>query len=328
MEIRQRDNVLVATPHLSASDEDRQNARLRELVDKLLADHDVADSVLWYYTPMATAFTDHLSAAAIVYDCMDELSAFKGASPQLKSREADLMRRASLVLTGGQSLYEAKRAHHHNIHAFPSSVDVDHFAKARRIVTDPLDQAPIPRPRLGFFGVIDERMDLNLLRSLADARPHWHIVMIGPTVKIDAASLPARHNIHYLGAKTYDELPSYIGGWDVALLPFARNEATQFISPTKTPEYLAAGRPIVSTSIRDVVRPYGHEQLARIADEPRAFVAACEAALAEDAADRITRGDAFLRQMSWDGTWNRIQRLVDAVSTPPDAAGESVAAAM
>jgi UDP-galactopyranose mutase len=215
---------------------------------------------------------------------MDELAAFRGAPPVLKEREADLLARASLVLTGGQSLYEAKRHLHSNMHPFPSSVDVAHFSQARRITAD---QASIPHPRLGFFGVIDERLDIALVDAVASARNDWHLVMISPVVKIDPALLPARPNIHYLGAKPYEELPQYLAGWDVALLPFARNDSTRFISPTKTPEYLAAGKPVVSTSIRDVVRPYGQQGLVRVADEAPAFVRACMAAMTEDAAGRI-----------------------------------------
>jgi UDP-galactopyranose mutase len=313
--------VTVAVPRLARSlDSEQAIAAQRALVDELLRNEGITDYVLWYYTPMALAFTDHLAARTIIYDCMDELSAFKGASALLKDREAELMRRASLVLTGGQSLYEAKRHQHHNIHPFPSSVDVQHFAQARHITADPADQAGIPHPRLGYFGVIDERMDLALLDGIAASRPDWHLVMLGPVVKIDPATLPQRDNIHYLGSKQYAELPRYIAGWDVALMPFARNEATRFISPTKTPEYMAAGKPVVSTSIRDVVRPYGQQGLVRIADDVSAFVAACSAAMSEDPVHRMTQADAFLRQTSWDGTWSRIRLLVDAVtcSVPAD----------
>ena len=306
--------VNVIVPHLpegmSAVDaSDAQRALLEQWIE---AEH-ISEYVLWYYTPMALSFTDRLSPVAVVYDCMDELSAFKGAPPIIKAREAELMRRATLVLTGGQSLFEAKRHQHANIHPFPSSVDVAHFAQARRITTEPQDQRSIPHPRLGFFGVIDERMDIALLDGVAAARPDWHLIMLGPVVKIDATSLPQRSNIHYLGSKRYEDLPQYVAGWDVALLPFARNEATRFISPTKTPEYLAAGKPVVSTTIRDVVRPYGKQGLARIADDVPAFVQACAAAMAEDAVERITQGDAFLRQTSWDGTWTRIRSLLDEV---------------
>jgi UDP-galactopyranose mutase len=191
-------------------------------------------------------------------------------------------------------------------------VDVEHFGRARRLRDDPSDQAGIPHPRLGFFGVIDERLNLELLDAVAAARPDWQFVILGPVVKINSASLPARPNIHYLGPKSYDELPRYVGGWDVALLPFALNAATRFISPTKTPEYMAAGLPVVSTSIRDVVRPYGQQGLVRIADDAASFVRACAAAMAEDPSERTRRADAFLRQTSWDGTWRRIRVLMEA----------------
>jgi UDP-galactopyranose mutase len=289
---------------------------MRALVDQLLEESDVGHFLLWYYTPMALAFTDHLTPVTTVYDCMDELSAFKDAPARLKELESDLMRRASLVFTGGQSLYEAKRHQHPNMHAFPSSVDVDHFARARRITAEPPDQAHIPHPRLGFFGVIDERLDIALLDGVAMARPDWHLILVGPVVKIDPSTLPQRPNLHYLGSRKYDELPTYIAGWDVALLPFARNEATRFISPTKTPEYMAAGKAVVSTSIRDVVRPYGRERLVRIADNVPDFVRACAAAMVEAPEPRNRRADAFLRQTSWDGTWSRMRVLVDAAASP------------
>jgi UDP-galactopyranose mutase len=196
------------------------------------------------------------------------------------------------------------------VHLFPSGVDAAHYARAREQCEAPADQAPIPSPRLGYFGVIDERIDLDLLLGLAEARPQWQIVMLGPVVKIDPASLPARPNIHYLGAKSYEELPNYLAGWDVALLPFARNESTRFISPTKTPEYLAGGRPVVSTPIRDVIRPYGERGLVRIADTIDTFVDAVEASLAEDAARRQRNVDAFLADVSWDQTWRRMRALL------------------
>ena len=303
--------VNVVVPQLPAGlTSAARTAILRGLLDDFIETANIREYLLWYYTPMALEYTDHLTPSAIVYDCMDELSGFKGAPAALKDREADLLRRSSLVLTGGRSLYEAKRHRHQNIHLFASSVDVAHFGKARRSIDEPADQAAIPHPRLGFFGVIDERLDIGLLDGVAAARPDWHLIMLGPVVKIDAACLPQRRNIHYLGAKQYEALPAYVATWDVALLPFARNAATQFISPTKTPEYLAAGKPVVSTSIRDVVRPYGERGLARIADDVDGFVRACSAAMVEDASARITQADAFLRQTSWDGTWSRIRALV------------------
>ena len=307
--------VIVAVPHLPPNAQPDAVAVQRGLIDQLISRERIESYVLWYYTPMALAFTDHLQPQAVVFDCMDELSAFANAPAALKEYEEELLRRAAVVFTGGQSLYEAKKDKHANVHAFPSSVDVKHFAQARHIVADPADQEAIPRPRLGFFGVIDERMDIDLVRGIAAARPEWHIVLVGPVVKIDPAILPRRSNIHYLGAKSYGQLPHYIAGWDVALLPFARNESTKFISPTKTPEYMAAGKPVVSTSIRDVVRPYGQLGLVRIADRVDDFVRACEAAMDEEATARLRDADAFLRQTSWDGTWAQMRRLIDMAIT-------------
>jgi glycosyltransferase involved in cell wall biosynthesis len=309
------DNLYVVRPLLPKGISEAEAERAQQIIiNELIAQKEVKDYLLWYYTPMALAFTRHLKPLATVYDCMDELSAFRGAPPALVKREADLLKRADVVFTGGLSLYEAKRDQHHNIHPFPSSIDAAHFAQARFIDDQSSDQAAIPRPRLGFFGVIDERMDTELLDAIAAVRPDWHIVMIGPVVKIDPADLPNRPNIHYLGGKEYQELPSYLAGWDVALMPFALNESTRFISPTKTPEYLAAGKPVVSTSIRDVVRQYGEVGLVRIADQPEAFVAAIEAALREDAgkADWLIRVDEMLARTSWDWTWTRMSKLIDA----------------
>lgn len=306
--------LLVVVPLLPASFSPAQVlAAQRALLSQLIATERIERYVLWYYTPSALRFSDHLTPDAMVYDCMDELSAFKNADPALPHLERTLMRRADIVFTGGQSLYEAKKHLHHNIHAMPSSVDVEHFALARRCEDHPADQRDLPRPRLGFFGVLDERLDVPLLAGLADARPDWQFVMIGPVVKIDPADLPRRPNVHYLGPKSYAELPRYIAGWDVAMLLFARNDATRYISPTKTPEYLAAGKPVVSTSIRDVVSPYGERELVRIADTRADFVRACEAALAERPEPRRARADAFLRNTSWDRTWSKSALLLKAV---------------
>lgn len=320
--------VFIVVPHLPAGEiaDVTRDAVLQGLIDSLFEKYAINRYVLWYYTPMAMAFTRHLEPLAIVYDCMDELSAFKNAPPALREREAELFKRADLVFTGGQSLYEAKRHQHPRVYAFPSSIDAKHFAQARQITEDPADQASLARPRLGFFGVIDERFDIELLKGIAEARPEWQLVMIGPIVKIDPADLPRGENIHYLGGKSYQELPAYLAGWDVALLLFARNESTRYISPTKTPEYLAAGKPVVSTSIRDVVRPYGQQKMVHIADSVEEFVNAIEAAMNEDEKERLLKVDAFLAQTSWDMTWGRMNELItDAVEARrvPVAAGQS-----
>jgi len=336
LEVSARDrNLSVCVPQLPAGlSAPEAEAVQRQLLDRLLGEQRLHHYAAWYYSPMPLGFTRHLRPAATVYDCMDELSAFAGASPLLRERERELFERADLVFTGGQSLWQVKRAHHPSVHAFPSSIDAAHFGRARATPatsatsepggsTDatrpgPADQADIPRPRLGYFGVIDERMDLALLAGVADARPDWQIVMIGPVVKIDPASLPRRANIHYLGARAYQDLPAYIAGWDVALMPFARNASTRFISPTKTPEYLAAGKPVVSTSIHDVVQPYGALGLVAIADGVDEFVAAIAGELARGDRDRwLAEVDAFLAGDSWDETWERMQRLIAGVVRGP-----------
>jgi UDP-galactopyranose mutase len=330
LDTSKRDGELyIAVPHLPQDCDDvTVTAMLRELTDDLLLQEHIKDYVLWYYTPMALAFTRHLQPLAVVYDCMDELSAFKGAPPAMQEREAELFGLADLVFTGGQSLYEVKCRQHSNVHAFPSSVEVAHFAQARTIHTEPEDQRQIPQPRLGFFGVIDERMNLGLLSHLADMRPDWHLVMIGPVVKINPEDLPQQKNIHYLGGKSYTELPGYLAGWDVAMMPFALNESTRFISPTKTPEYLAAGKPVISTSIRDVIRPYGELGLVRIADTAEQFVKAAEAAMAEDAKDRIPQADAFLSRLSWDRTWGQMNLKIEDAIAAKGNVGQKLQAAI
>ncbi len=308
------ENLSILVPHLpSGLRESEGHILQRQLLDGFLAKRAISEFTLWYYTPMAIDFTKHLSARAVVYDCMDELSAFRGASPHLRSAEAELLRTADLMFTGGQSLYEAKKDKHNNVHALPSSIDVEHFCKARTMQEDPDDQRFLQRPRIGYAGVIDERLDVELLAKVAELRPEWHWVMLGPVVKIAEADLPRAANIHYLGKKTYQQLPAYLSGWDVGMLPFARNEATRYISPTKTPEYLAAGLPVISTSIRDVVRPYGERSLVTIADNASAFIIGCEELLkAKNDEQRLRRTDAFLAQNSWDLTWSRMRVLLQA----------------
>lgn len=311
--VQAQPTLWVVTPQLpDGLDLSQAESIQRQLLNGLIADREIRDYVLWYYTPMALGFTWHLRPRGIVYDCMDELSAFKNAPPQLHEREAELMKKASLVFTGGVSLYEAKRDQHPHVYALPSSVDVAHFAQARHAPPEPPDQAALPQPRLGFFGVIDERMNLELLAGIAEARPDWQLVLVGPTAKVNPADLPRRANIHYLGKKSYEELPAYLAGWDVALLPFARNEATQFISPTKTPEYLAGGKPVVSTSIRDVVRPYGELGLVQIADTVPEFVNAIAAALDGQAhgLNWLAQVDQYLAKLSWERTWARMDQLI------------------
>ncbi|MEH3087150.1 MAG: glycosyltransferase family 1 protein [Xylophilus ampelinus] len=295
---------------------------LRQMLRGIRAAHAPRGCLAWFYTPMALPLADALRPAAIVYDCMDELAAFRGAPPQLAQHEAALLRRADLVLTGGRSLHEAKRGRHANVHCFPSSVDAAHFGRARG---DHPSQSGLPRPRLGYYGVIDERLDLGLLASLADARPDWQVVMVGPVAKIDPAGLPRRANLHWMGPRDYAELPAHLAGWDVCLMPFALNESTRFISPTKTLEYLAAGRPVVSTRIRDVAEAYSG--VVAIADDAAEFVGACARILGWSEAERSAhrrRAWAVLDGNSWDATAARVAELLALLEpgVPADAAAD------
>jgi UDP-galactopyranose mutase len=318
--------VHVVTPHLPVSPRQRADEALqRELIERYAARERISGPLFWFYTPMAIDLGARLAPTLVVYDCMDELTGFLGAPPALARREQEMFARADIVFTGGQSLYEAKRGRHPNVHAFPSSVDADHFRAARWSGPAARDARHPRRPRVGFFGVIDERMDVALLDAVANARPDIDFVLVGPVVKIDPATLPVRPNLIYDGPRAYADLPACIAEWDVAMMPFARNDATRFISPTKTLEYMAAGKPIVSTAICDVVHPYGDEGLVRIADDAPAFVAAIDGALAEDEGKRLRAFDVFLAGTSWDRTWQRMRALIEAGIFARRGDGESEA---
>ncbi|MDQ3392839.1 MAG: UDP-galactopyranose mutase [Bacteroidota bacterium] len=306
------EGVNVVVPHLrNLPNEEEVHAALRNLVNDLMAGKAIQNFLLWYLTPMALSFTDHLRPLMTIYDCMDELSHFKGAPVNLLQNEERLFKMADLVFTGGQSLYEYKKNKHANIHPFPSSIDKEHFSSGL-FKTDPEDQKDIPHPRLGFFGVIDERLDIELLDGVAEACPDWNIVMIGPTVKIDPSTLPRKANIYYLGPKDYKVLPQYLAHWDVAMLPFARNESTRFISPTKTPEYLCAAKPVISTSIMDVIRPYGENGLVHIADNVKTFKDALSKALVQKNNKKwLQKVEDFLVTNSWDSTWSRMRTIIN-----------------
>jgi glycosyltransferase involved in cell wall biosynthesis len=316
LQVREADNapnVRIVVPHLpQGMPEDAREAALMRLLEAHVASL-TGPLVTWYYTPMMLPFSRELDASVTVYDAMDELSKFRFAPAKLLDLEAELLEKADIVLTGGSSLYEAKKDRHDNVHCFPSSVDRAHFCKARARGFDPADQEDLPRPRLGFYGVIDERFDTDLLDKAAEMRPDWSFVMVGPVVKISEEDLPKRANIHYLGSKTYDQLPAYLSGWDVALMPFAMNESTQFISPTKTPEYLAGGKPVVSTPIKDVVRHYGQLEGVGIAADAETFVSECERALElsrNPESGWLAEADLMLSASSWNTTQARMAGLI------------------
>jgi glycosyltransferase involved in cell wall biosynthesis len=307
-----RDNIWIVTPHLSERyTPDEIVFHQRILLSSLYNEYEIKNYIHWFYTPMALAISNHLQPEIIIYDCMDELSNFKYAPLELKLKEKELFRIADLVFTGGYNLYEAKKNDHHNIYPFPSSIDKDHFLQARTLTKEPEEQADISRPIFGFYGVIDERFDVEIIREVASLKSEWEFVIIGPVIKIDPAILPQLNNIHYLGARKYEQLPSYLSGWDVAMIPFLLNDSTKYISPTKTPEYLAAGVPVISSSIVDVVTPYAINNLVHIADNAEDFIKAGEKELAiTDKNDWMNRVDLFLKENSWDQTWSQMMHHV------------------
>ena len=304
--------LTVITPRLPAGLSENASLNIqKQLFDEFMAQRAFNDYGFWYYTPMALEFTRDYTPQLTVFDCMDELSAFKFAPESIKQLEKELLKKADIVFTGGHSLYEAKKNQHQNIYAFPSSIDKQHFVKTRELKTAMDQTAHQGHFKLGFYGVIDERFDIELIGGIAAARPDWEIILIGPVVKIDPATLPQQANIRYLGPKTYAKLPELMAEWDLALIPFLLNESTRFISPTKTPEYLAAGLPVVSTPIRDVINPYGKFGLVSIAHNAPEFIDCAEKEL--NRTDRkawLQKVDFFLAHNSWDETCTRMSDLL------------------
>lgn len=283
--------------------------------------------LLWFYDPMAVvAFAGHLDECAIVYDCMDELSQFRGAPPELVERERQLLARADVVFCGGQKMRQKRLPLNANTHFFGTGVDCEHFGTA---LSDDLLLAPEiaalgGAPVLGYFGVIDERIDYELLATLADARRDWHIVMVGPTAKVNAADFPRRPNLHWIGPRKYAELPALTKGFSVALMPFALNAATEYINPTKALEYMAAGRPIVSTDLDEVRMNFG--SIARIARSHKEFVRLCEREVAKPSRAAIARGLKLARQNTWEAIVAQMERHIADVLTPPQPSPAPAAA--
>lgn len=288
----------------------------RRLVQSVLAGPlglNFVDPVQWFYDPMAvTAFAGHLDEQAIVYDCMDQLSQFRGAPPELVRRERELLAVADVVFAGGPKIATAKRSYNSNCYSFGCGVDIRHFGKARRASTAlPKDVAHLTGPILGYFGVVDERIDYDLLATLADYDPEWNVVIVGPWTKVERDQFPARPNLHWLGGRAYALLPAYVRAFDVCLMPFAINAATEFINPTKALEYMATGRPIVSTAVADVVLQFG--DVIHLAASPEEFVEHCGRALRRTDTPRIRRGLRLARQNSWESIVEQLEKHVDDV---------------
>jgi UDP-galactopyranose mutase len=311
----QSENVFVFRPRMQAQYPfyvDGQLDTIRGLTRQLLERARIQQYVGWLYTPMALPVIESCSPITRVFDCMDDLSAFRFAPPDLIARERATMRWAEVVFTGGRSLYEARRHSHDNVHCFPSSVDAAHFGAARAATTpEPEIQRALPRPRLGYFGVIDERMDYAMLSALAESHQEWQIVMVGPFAKVNPTEVPHAPNLHYFGQQSYADLPGFLKGWDVALIPFAQSDATRCLSPTKVLEYMAADLPVVATPLPDLL-PYRSAIL--LAETPDTFVAACEQALRAPAARRrawAAEMRATVAATSWEKTVQEMEALID-----------------
>lgn len=262
----------------------------------------------WFYSAAFVSVLNTFDFETVVYDCMDELTLFKGASPELLAQENHLLSAADIVYTGGKSLYESKKEKHHHVFCFPSSVDVAHFSNAETdFVLKPADLMDIPSPIVGYYGVIDERIDLELLSETARRTPDASFVMIGPICKIEEKDLPRAENIHYLGMKSYDELPQYLHFFDIAMMPFALNDSTKFISPTKTLEYMAAMKPIISTKIKDVVRDYS--DCVSLIDNADDFCKAIE----QPMIDFQPTYREILENTSWDRTTDKMRTIINKV---------------
>ncbi len=284
------------------------------------------DPIQWFYDPMAvTAFAGHMDEQAIVFDCMDQLSQFRHAPKELVRRERELLAIADVVFAGGPKIGKDKIKYNANTHSYGCGVDVAHFGKARLKRTQvPADIADLPGPVFGFFGVVDERMDYDLVAKIADSQPGGSVVIIGPMTKVDPASLPQRPNLHWLGGRDYQMLPAYVRGFDVCLMPFAMNEHTEFINPTKALEYMATGRPIVSSAVEDVVLQFSDVvKIARSHDE---FIAMCAQAVESPDAAAIKRGLALAKQNSWESIVACMKaNIADALTAKLPAAASGAA---
>ncbi|WP_407305650.1 glycosyltransferase [Acinetobacter sp.] len=317
-------NIKVIVPHLHEEGwgfTDPQMAAMGPMVKAWVDEScDVSDGYgIWFYTPSALPLKDYFTPEFTIFDVMDELSLFAGAPIHLKKREAELLRTADVVTAGGPSLARAKQGVRPDTLSLPSCVDAAHYSPRRacgaEVLTHDGDalQAHISGPRIGFFGVIDERLDIDLVAAVADSNPRWQVVMVGPVVKIDPASLPKRPNIHYLGGQSYQILPQLVQGWDVCMMPFAINDATKFISPTKTLEYMAAEKPIVSTAVHDVIELYG--DVVEIGYDHSEFIGNIEKLLHEEptqAAQRIITGTEIVARCTWDATAEKIHDAIEA----------------
>jgi UDP-galactopyranose mutase len=303
--------VKIYIPHLPIGlPKNKIDETIKFLLDELIAKENIINFISWYYNPMALAYSQHLKAKCIIYDCIKEVSLIKNPDAELMKLESDLLKNADLVFTDGITLYEQKKNKSSNIYTIISSIDREHFAKCTS-TPDPIDQAGIPHPRLGYYGVINNQLDLDLLSSIADNLCEWQFIILATEDIFEMENSPKQSNVHFLGKKQYKDLPCYLSGWDVVMLPFAKNETTKFLSPTITSESLAAGKPIVSTSIKCVVHPFGEQGLVYLADNSESFAENAKIAyISKENLDWKMKADHFLNENSWENTWKKMNDLI------------------
>lgn len=303
----------VLTPHLPSSSLADPYPALRSLLEQLIMGERIRQYICWYYSPMALQYSAQLHPLATVYDCIQDVAASQTNTSAARQYEALLFEKADVVFTAGHHLFESHQHLHRNIYSFPNSIDKSHFTPARLTMAEPADQIAIPHPRIGFYGVLDERLNTSLLSDLAGGHPEWQFIFIGPVANAIQGSLPKQSNVHLLGAKEYNELPQYLSGWDVAMIPFALNDGTRYINPAITPEFLAAGKPVVATPVYDIVHPYGKKGLVQIASTTSDFARAIEKALQLKKDTRwLGKVDRFLSNISWDKTFRQMEILTEA----------------
>lgn len=308
-ELKKHTGLFVVSIRLpeTSSKVDTKNA-MHKLLGKLCAEYKINNFGTWYYSPMGIQYTYELYPRVVVYDCT---SPIRTAQPSLIDIENELISQSDLVFTNGNALFEAKQNWHPQVYNFPSSIDKEHFMQARLQLPEPADQEEILCPRLGLYGAIDECFDAELLRALAHRRPDWQFVLVGPVVGIDEDTLPKAENIHYLGEKSYQEMPSYISGWNAALILVSTDKTKQVQVPTRTPEYLAAFKPIVATPVADIISPYQEMGLVNVAENVFEFETAIEEVLSDDKRKQWKKNiDEFLKTNSWDIMWQQMRHLI------------------
>jgi glycosyltransferase involved in cell wall biosynthesis len=265
--------------------------------------------IAWFYSPAFVNALNIFSFDKVVFDCMDELTLFKNAPQSLIEQEKKLLSKSDIVFTGGKSLYSSKKEHHHNVYCFPSSVDRRHFEKAQNGIRVPEEMDSFTGIVVGYYGVVDERIDYDLLEKTAQMNPTVDFVLIGPFAKVNPENLPSLPNIHFLGMRNYEELPNYLKRFDIAMMPFAMNDATKFISPTKTLEYMAGGKSIISTPVYDVVRDY--DKHIEIVENAEQFTAAINKLICQHKVSQYLKYQEILDRTSWDNTVNEMHNLME-----------------